>query len=74
MLHVGAVGKLNIGGSGTSIIVSQLKLNPSAATFKSETKTIVTHPLETIWGGVFTPEKGPASTGEEILGPSYIKR
>ena len=74
ILQLGVMGKLKTGGSGTSIIVSQLRLKPSAATFTSEIKTIVTHPLEPIWGGVFTPEKGPASTGEEILGPSYIKR
>ena len=59
-----------MGGSGTSIIVSQLRLKPSAATFTSEIKTIVTHPLELICGGVFTPEKGPANTGAVEFGPS----
>ena len=70
ILQVGVMGKLKAGGSGTSIIVSQLRLNPSAATFKSDTKTRVTQPFEVIWGGVLTPEKGPANTGEEEFGPS----
>ena len=48
MLQLGVLAKLNCGGSGTDMIVSQLKLNPSAATFKSETNTIVTHPLDVI--------------------------
>ena len=42
------MGKLKTGGSGTSIMVSQLRLKPSAATFKSEIKTKVTHPFDTI--------------------------
>ena len=52
------------------MIVSQLKLNPSAATFKSETNTSVTQPFEVICGGVFAPEIGPAKIGDAVLGPS----
>ena len=70
VLQLGVLAKLYCGGSGTVIIVSQLKLNPSAATFKSETNTIVTHPLDVIRGGVFTPENGPAKIGDAVFGPS----